>query len=384
MSGSLSEDLLSQRSQAIDVSGIRRVFQLGAQLKDPINLSIGQPDFPVPAPLKQAAIDAIAEDCNGYTLTAGDGPLLAATRSHLAGDLGWTFDGGTDLLITSGTSGALQLVYMSVMNEDSEAIVPDPYFVIYPNLAPMFGGRTVLCDTGDDLRMTAERVERVMTDKTRLVLVNTPANPTGVVLNQRELDDLYDLCTARGVLLVCDEIYDLFTFDDALEGGRFPSPARRGSDMLLIRGLGKNYGCTGWRLGYAAGPDWLIQSMAKLQQYTYVCAPSMAQRACVGAFDIDMSSTVKRFQKRRDMVMDALSDVTEVAPCGGAFYAWAKVPGHLGLSGTAFATKAVDHNVLVIPGGVFSERDTHFRISFACDEDRLRAGLDVLRTLLRG
>jgi aspartate/methionine/tyrosine aminotransferase len=369
----LSPDrLLGERAAAVDVSGIRHVFQLGAQLDNPINFSIGQPDFPVPDVLKNAAIDAIRADRNCYTLTAGADDLLHATRTHLTRDVGWSFDDDTDLLITSGTSGALQLAFMAVMNDTDEAIIPDPYFVIYPNLGPMFGGRMVTCDTAPDFRMTAQRVEPLINDNTRIVLANTPANPTGVVLNQQEVDDLYDLCTSRGVLLVCDEIYDLFCYGEA----------RRGSDMLLIRGLGKNYGCTGWRLGYAAGPSWLIAEMAKFQQYTYVCAPSLTQAACVGAFEVDMSETVARYAQRRDMVVAAFEDITEIADAHGAFYAWIKVPEALGCTATEFAERAVERNVLIIPGAVFSANDTHFRLSYACDHVKLTEGLAILRDMM--
>jgi aminotransferase len=358
MSKLSSDRLLGERAAAVDVSGIRRVFQLGSTLENPINLSIGQPDFPVPPQIKAAAIAAIDADCNGYTLTHGHASMLEATRSHLQRDVGWTFDDDTGLIITSGTSGALQLVFMAVMNDTDEVIVPDPYFVIYPNLGPMFGGQTVLCDTAPTFRMTADLVEPLITDRTRMVLVNSPANPTGVVLSQQEVDDLYDLCTSRGVLLVCDEIYDLFTFPDALNNGQFPSPARRGQDMLLIRGMGKTYGCTGWRLGYAAGPSWLINEMAKFQQYTYVCAPSIAQAAGAAAFEVDMSDTVAQYAKRRDIVQLSLSEVTQVVPAG-------------------------DRNVLVIPGAVFSAADTHFRLSYACCESQLREGVSILKDMMQ-
>ncbi len=381
----LSPDrLLGERVAAVDVSGIRRVFQLGATMDDPINLSIGQPDFPVPEPLKAAAVEAITADRNGYTLTSGDGDLLQAAKASVAQDVGWTFDDDTELLITSGTSGALQLACMALMSAGDKIIVPDPYFVIYPNLSTMFGGTTVLCDTAPDFRFTAERVEPLITDNTRIVLANSPGNPTGVVMSQHEANDLYDLCTAKGVLLISDEIYDLFTFDNGLQDGRFPSPARRGDEMLMIRGLGKNWGCTGWRLGYAAGPSWLIREMAKFQQYTFVCAPAPLQAACVGAFDLDMSPMVELYQSRRDRVIAALGDVTEVADAQGAFYAWAKVPEALDCTGTEFAERAAERNVLVIPGGVFSTRDTHFRLSFATKDAKLDEGLAILRDILQG
>jgi aspartate/methionine/tyrosine aminotransferase len=378
------EELISERSRAIDVSGIRRVFELGAKLKNPINLSIGQPDFPVPDALKEATIDAIRADRNGYTLTQGAPELLKAVAKRLADDVGWQVPSEeTGVMITSGTSGALLLVSMAMLNPGDEAVIPDPYFVIYPALASMAGGKAVYCDTYPDFRMTAERVEPLLTERTKFVLVNSPSNPSGVVLSSRELNELVELCRSRGVLLVADEIYDAFTYDEAREDGRFPSPARMTQEMLLIRGFGKTYGCTGWRLGYAAGPAPLIQQMAKLQQYTFVCAPSMAQVGMAGAFGVDLKGRVAQYQKRRDMVVEAFSDVTELVQPSGAFYAFVKVPARLGLTGMQFVERALEKNVLVIPGSVFSRRDTHFRLSYAAPDETLAKGLEVLRGLMK-
>jgi aspartate/methionine/tyrosine aminotransferase len=380
----VAERLLSARARSIDASGIRKVFDLAAKLKDPINLSIGQPDFPVPEPLKQAAIDAIRNDRNGYTVTQGIPQLLAAIWKRLGDEVGWTGpDAESGAIVTSGTSGGLLLAFLSLLDQGDEAIVPDPYFVLYPQLAAFTGGRIVTCDTYPDFRMTAARVERLITPRTKAVLVNSPSNPCGVVLSERELADLLDLCRAKGVLLVSDEIYDEFVFSDALENGRFPTPARYGRDVLLIRGFGKTYGCTGWRLGYAAGPQPIIQAMARMQQYTYVCAPSIAQWAGIAAFDVDMGGEVERFRRRRDAVLESFRGVTEVATPGGAFYAFVRVPERLGLSATAFVERAIERSVLVIPGSVFSARDTHFRLSYAVADEPLGRGLGILRDLMR-
>ena len=306
--------LLSNRVNEIDVSGIRRAFQLGAQLENPINLSIGQPDFAVPEPVKQAAIRAIEQDHNGYTLTTGNPLLLEEIRTHLKDDVGWDLDrDDLDVLVTSGTSGALLLSFMALLDPGDEVIVADPYFVVYTALGPMTNATITLCDTYPDFRMTAERVEPLLTDRTKIVLVNSPANPTGIVLTKQELDDLADLCQDRGIMLISDEIYDLFTWPDHLdETGHCPSPARHLDDMLLIRGFGKTYGCTGWRLGFAAGPSWLISEMAKLQQYSFVCAPSMAQAGAIAALHTDMQPIVDRYHARSRMVVDAFSSLTEL------------------------------------------------------------------------
>lgn len=377
--------LVADRSLAIDTSGIRRAFELGATLTNPANLSIGQPDFPVPEVIKQRTIDAIREDHNGYTLTQGAPALREAIARHLAEDVGWTVgEDGCDLMVTSGTSGALLLACMALLNPGDEIVMPDPYFVVYPALAGLCGARAVYCDVHPDMRMTAERIEACLTDRTKIVLLNSPANPSGVVLEEAEVERVAKLCAERGVVLLSDEIYDAFTYADAREGGRCPSPARHDSNVLLVRGFGKTYGCTGWRLGWAAGPAWLIGEMRKLQQYTFVCAPSMAQIGAAAAFEVDMEPIIEAYARRRDMVLEALGDLAVIPKPGGAFYAYLEVPERLGLDAEGFFQRALEKNVIVIPGSVFSRRATHVRISYAAPEEMLARGLDGLRAVLEG
>ncbi|MSR41125.1 MAG: aminotransferase class I/II-fold pyridoxal phosphate-dependent enzyme [Phycisphaerales bacterium] len=376
--------LLSRRAHAIDASGIRKVFDLAQHLKNPINLSIGQPDFPVPQTIKDAAIAAIEQDKNGYTPTQGCHELLHAIWTRLGQEFQWHKDPihGLSAIVTSGTSGGLFLALLCLLNEGDEVIIPDPYFVMYPAMGPLTGGKMVTCDTYPDFRLTAARIERAITPRTKAVLLNSPGNPTGVVLCQREIDDIVDLCRAKNILIISDEIYDEFTFAHARENGRFPSPALRTQDCLLVRGFGKTYGCTGWRLGYAAGPHELVQAMARLQQYTYVCAPSMAQHAAAKMFEVDMQPWVDRFEKRRDMMLDAFKEVAHVTTPGGAFYGFVEVPKHLNMTATQFVEQAIANNVLIIPGKVFSQRDTHFRLSFAQREEVLTEGFAILRGLM--
>ena len=377
--------MLSKRARSIDASGIRRIFELGVKLKDPINLSIGQPDFPVPREIKDAVIDAIESDKNGYTVTQGEASVLAVVREHLAEEMGWDVDDESiGVMLTSGTSGGLVLAAMALLEEGDELIIPDPWFVLYPQLARLTGATLVTCDTYPDFRMTAERIESLITDRTKAVIIDSPGNPTGVVLDSGELQAIVDLCRQRGVVLISDEIYDEFTFQDALEDGYCPSPARISKDALIIKGLGKTFGCTGWRLGFAAGPKALIEEMTKLQQFTYVCAPSMAQQAFKARPHVDMKEEVASYEGRRDLVMERLGAVTEVVVPGGAFYAFIKVPEHLGISGTTFVERAIERGVLIIPGAVFSDRDTHFRLSYAVAEDLLVRGLDILVDLMQG
>ena len=377
------DDIISARALAIDVSGIRRVFELGATLANPINFSIGQPDFAVPEPLKEAAINAIRADLNAYTLTQGVLALRDAITVRLQEDLNWQAPSDElGLLVTSGTNGALLLAFLAILDPGDEVIIPDPYFVVYPALATLAGATVKYCDTYPDFRFTADRVEPLITERTKLVLVNSPSNPSGVVLTGDELRELTELCERKGVLLVSDEIYDEFTYDDAREDGRCPSPARTSRNVLLIRGYGKTYGCTGWRLGYVAGPKTIIEQMAKLQQYTFVCAPSMAQSGVIGAYDLDVSQHVRAYQRKRDMVEEAFADVAKVVHPGGAFYAFIEVPATAAGSATAFVERAIERNVLLIPGCVFSRRDTHLRLSYAVNDQTLAEGLAVLGDLM--
>ncbi len=392
--------LISERSRGVDASGIRRVFELGAKLKDPINLSIGQPDFPVPPEIKRAAVEAIESDRNGYSLTQGIPVLRERIATHLAADVGWKIDpgakldpkgGAPGLLVASGTSGALWLAFLALMGPGDEAIISDPYFVMYPYLATVCGGKAVRCDTYPDFRLTAERVEPLITPRTKIVLMNSPSNPAGAVQTRRECEELLELCRAKNIVLVSDEIYDQFTYDDAREAGVMnrtcPSPCRAPGaheNVLLVRGFGKTYGVTGWRLGYAAGPARLIEEMTKLQQYTFVCAPTPLQWGAAAAFDVDMEPVITAYQRRRDRVVRRLSEVTEVATPGGAFYAFPRVPERLGLTASKFVERCIERGLLVIPGSVFSSRDTHLRLSYATDEKTLERGLDILVELMGG
>lgn len=389
--------LLAPRTRTLQTSGIRRVFDLGATLKNPINLSIGQPEFPVPEPIRRAAIEAITRGDNGYTLTTGIPSLRKKAAARIVADLGWPSNSGeagsdVGVMITSGTSAALLLSMMALLGEGDEIVIPDPYFVAYPNMPILAGGRAVLCDTYPDFRMTAARIEKCITPRTKAVLVDSPSNPCGVVLTQRECDDIRDLCRAKGVVLISDEIYDDFCFAGSRErhaDGRMvnPSPARAPGaheQVLVIRGFGKTYGCTGWRLGYVAGPIRLVQEIAKLAQYSYVCAPTPLQHGAEAAFGVDMTDTVARYAQRAAMVCERLGAVTGVVRPGGAFYVFAEAAGRAGLTGQQLFERAVERNVLVIPGNVFSSRDSHFRISIAAADEKLAQGVDVLANILGG
>jgi aspartate aminotransferase/aminotransferase len=362
---------IADRMRLLDASGIRKVFDLAAKMTDPINLSIGQPDFDVPEPVKDKAIEAIRAGLNQYTQTQGLAELRRAIGAECRREFGWADD--RPYLITSGVSGALMLALLTTVNPGDEVIFADPYFVMYAHLTNLCAGACVTVDTYPDFRPDVNRIADAVTDRTRLLMINSPANPTGVVYTERELKDIADLAARRELLVLSDEIYNFFCYD-----GPFSSIASFYENTLLMRGFSKSYGMTGWRMGWCTGPARIIEKMTMLQQYSFVCAPSMAQAASVVALETDMSEQVAAYARKRDMVQAALGERFGLIKPGGAFYAFVPAPGG---DATAFVEKAIANNVLIIPGKVFSSRDTHFRISYATSDEKLAQGLEILRKL---
>jgi aminotransferase len=364
---------IAGRMKQIDVSGIRKAFDMAKSMRDPINLSIGLPDFDVAQPVKNAAIEAIKTGHNAYTVTQGIPELRGKIQAIIEREL---HHADRQVLVTAGTSGALLLAICCVVDPGDELITFDPCFMMYRQLATLAGGRTVLVDTYPDFRIDADKVERAINPRTKCVIVNSPANPTGAVATVEEMRALAEVCRRSDVLLICDEVYKTFCYDRP-----FATPAAWNENVLVVDGFSKSHGMTGWRLGYAHGPGRLIQEMAKLQQFSFVCAPSMAQYGGVVAVDLDLSSQSAAYRRKRDMVVDALADEFELARPEGAFYAFPRAPWG---SGTEFVAEAIKNNVLIIPGNVFSMRDTHFRISYAVDDATLARGLEVLCKVARG
>jgi len=365
---------IAERSLQIDASGIRKVFDLAAKLKDPINLSIGQPDFDVPEPLKDAAIAAIRAGRNRYTLTQGISELLTPLRQQVCAQTGWADPG---MLILSGTSAGLVLAMFATLNPGDEVLFLDPYFVMYKHLPRLCGAVPVAVDTYPDFRLHPERLEAAITPRTKMLILCSPNNPTGITLTPAELAAAAAIARRHNLLVISDEIYDAFCY-----GPHHSIAPLLPDQCLLLKGYSKTYGMTGWRLGYAAGPKAVIDQMTKLQQYTFVCAPSMVQYAALETLHecrVDMTPYVAEYKRKRDKVVNGLKDVFEINEPGGAFYLFPKAPGNL--TATEFVHRAIEKNVLIIPGNVFSARDTHFRISYATTDKKLDEGICILREL---
>lgn len=368
----MQDHWIADRTRHMEVSGIRKVFELAKSLKDPVNLSIGQPDFDVPEPVKAAAKAAIDRGENAYTVTQGIPQLRskiheAVRRQYPPSD--------RELMITSGTSGGLVLALLCTINPGDEVIIFDPYFVMYPQLVTVAGGVSVFIDTYPDFRIDVDRVRDAITPRTKMIIVNSPANPTGMLHSRQTLHDLGKLAREKGVLLLSDEIYRFFSYDQP-----FSSPAEVNDEVLVLDGFSKSHGMTGWRLGYAHGPRRLIEEMTKLQQFTFVCAPSMVQHAGIVAWDTDMSGYVAQYRRKRDRIYEGLRERYDVVKPEGAFYLFPRAPWG---TSTEFVAEAIRNNLLIIPGTSFSRQNTHFRISYAASDRTIERGLEILNRLAR-
>lgn len=366
----MSEHWIADRMHLIDASGIRKVFDLAAKMQDPINLSIGQPHFDTPAAIKESLFSAVLAGKNAYSQTQGIPPLIQKLQTQIGSEF---HDPARKVFVTSGTSGGLMLALLALVNPGDEVIVFDPYFVMYKHLTTVAGGKVVPVSTYPDFRLDVAKVRAAITPRTKVILCNSPCNPTGYVASESELRELAELAAEKDIALISDEIYRAFCYD-----APFVSPAKFNSQTIVIDGFSKSHSMTGWRLGWMHGPEKLMQQMIKLQQFSFVCAPHPVQWAGLTALDVDISASVADYRRKRDYLVQELRSHYEIAPAGGAFYLFLKAPWG---TATEFVTEAIRHDLLMIPGNVFSSQDTHFRISYAADNRTLERGVEVLKRL---
>jgi aspartate aminotransferase/aminotransferase len=365
------QGVIARRAAAFDSSGIRKAFDLAARLSDPINLSIGQPDFPMPEAARNAAKAAIDAGKNGYTPTQG----IPALRERLEGrSRAETGQADRRLLVTSGTSGGLVLALMALIDPGDEVIIFEPAFVMYRPLVEFLGGQVVAIDTSPSFTVDVDRVASAITPRTKAILLNTPANPTGVVASAETVRDLAALADRHGVTIISDELYRSLCYD-----APFASPALHSERVVVLDGFSKSHAMTGWRVGWLHGPADVVDTCAMIQQYTFVCAPQVGQWAAVEALECPMEVPLAECRRKRDKLVSGLRDHYEFHVPGGAFYLYLRAPGG---SGTAFAERAVaEEKLIVVPGKVFGSADTHFRIAYTTDDRTLDRGIDALRRL---
>jgi aspartate/methionine/tyrosine aminotransferase len=363
--------LLSDRVMSVRPSGVRKIFDLANKVKNPINLSIGEPDFDIPEPVKEEGIRWIRAGFNKYTPSGGIPELRERILLHLK-TLGIICD---DVVITPGVTGGLLLALMVTLNPLDEVIIPDPYFVLYEYQVVLLGGKPVFVDTYPDFTLREEALRDAITEKTKIILINSPNNPTGAVLSREELEMVSRVAREKNILVFSDDIYDRFVYDGRGDrtylGGIY-------DNTLTFGGFSKTWSMTGWRLGFVAGPREIIQCMVTMQQYVFSSVNSFAQKAALTALDYNTDTLIENYRRKRDLVYNGLKDRYKVVKPEGAYFIFPEAPDG---DGDAFVERALENKLFIIPGSVFSRRKTNVRISFAASEETLTKGIEILRKM---
>ncbi|NBC18892.1 MAG: aminotransferase class I/II-fold pyridoxal phosphate-dependent enzyme, partial [Bacteroidetes bacterium] len=304
---------IAQRAQTVPPSGIRRFFEIAATMEDVISLGIGEPDFVSPRPVIDAAIDSLNAGMTGYTANAG----LAELRTLISGELeqryGVSYDPQREILSTVGVSEALQLAMLALLDPGDEILIPEPCFVSYGPTAIFAGGKVVYVPTSVDtnFQVTADDIRERITDRTKVLFLAYPSNPTGAVLRRERLEEIAEVVVEHDLLVLSDEIYDRLIYGEAYERGHtcLPSiPALR-ERTVLLGGFSKNYAMTGWRIGYACAPEPIYQAMYKLHQYIIMSAPTMAQVGAVAAIQEcqdEVEEMRQAYDARRRVIVDGM------------------------------------------------------------------------------
>ena len=366
--------MIASRVKHIEASGIRKMFELVATMEDPVNLSIGQAHFEPPRALRRAAARAMEEGWNRYSVTQGFPELNERIRQRFQETQGQEPEAS---MVTCGVSGGVLLSFLCLLEPGDEILLPDPYFMMYRHLAILCGAVPKYYSLYPDFRLPLAEMASLLTEKTKVILLNSPSNPTGALFPAADLEAAARLADEAGALVISDEIYDEFVYD-----GPFVSPGRFSSNVLVLGGFSKTFGIPGWRLGYTLGPEEIVDTMRTLQQFTFVCAPTPLQRALLETWGLDMSDWIDSYRRKRDMVAEVLDPAFQLVKPGGSFYAFPAFPE--GADPGEFHKRALERKLLFVPGSAFSARSTHFRISFAAEDDKLRTGLELLNELARG
>lgn len=373
---------INESVKEIQISGIRKFAQKIEKYDNVIALTLGQPDFPTPAPIKEAAIHAINQNQTVYTPNAGLPALRNAASNFLKKKYSLSYDPTNEVIVTVGASQALDVTFRTILNDECEVILPAP---IYPGYAPIIqtcGAKPVFVDTSNSgFKITPELLEEHITEKTRCIVLPYPNNPTGVTLMKEELENLANYLSQKDLFILSDEIYSELTYDTTHTSiASYPGMREK---TIVINGLSKSHSMTGWRIGFIYAPAYLAQEILKVHQYNVSCATSISQYAAITALTDCIDSPIemaKEYKIRRNYMIDRLEKMG--LPCikpEGAFYLFPSIK-EFNMPSMEFALNLVEkHNLAVIPGEAFSEYgDSYIRLSYAYSMKELEIACDRL------
>jgi aminotransferase len=378
------EHLINPLVKDVQISGIRKFYNMVADIEGTISLTIGQPDFPTPMHIKEAAKQAIENDYTVYTHNAGYLELREAASNYVKDKYKLNYDPANEVIVTSGASEGIDIAFRTILIPGNEVILPGPVYPGYEPIIKMCGATPVYADTTKNgFRLTADILEKYITEHTRCIVLPYPSNPTGVTLTAEELLDIAELVRGKDIFILADEIYSELVFDqEHVSIATFLK-----EQTIVLNGLSKSHSMTGWRIGLLFAPAAISQHLLKVHQYNVTCAASISQRAALAALTAGRNDAIPmktEYVRRREYVYIRLQAMKlEIVKPNGAFYFFIKLPEGYA-SSLDFCLKLVQQEkVAVVPGDAFSPLgEGYFRISYAYSMETLEKALDRIEAFL--
>ena len=379
---------LSKVVEEIKPSGIRKFFDIVSEMKDAISLGVGEPDFDTPWHIRDEGIFALEKGKTFYTSNAGLKDLRSEISNYLMRSQKVHYDPMSEILVTVGGSEAIDIGLRAVINPGDEVIIPQPSYVSYEPCALLTGAKPVIIDlkAENEFRLTPQELENAITDKTKVLILPYPNNPTGAIMEQSDLEAIAKIIIEKDILVMSDEIYAELTYKEkhvsitSIEGMK--------ERTILINGFSKAYAMTGWRLGYACGPSEIIKQMTKIHQFAIMCAPTTSQYAAVEALkngDNDVAEMRQAYNQRRRFLLSRFKEMgLDCFEPYGAFYVFPCIK-EFGMTSEEFATRFLqEEKVAVVPGTAFGASGEGFlRISYAYSMENLKIAIDRLEKFVK-
>lgn len=378
---------LSKKVTEIKPSGIRKFFDLVSEMKDAISLGVGEPDFETPWHIRDEGIYAFERGRTFYTANAGLKDLRIEINNYLQRRQGLSYNPDNEIVVTVGGSEAIDIALRAMLNAGDEVIIPQPSYVSYEPCTVLADGVPVIINlkVENEFRLTAEELENAITDKTKVLILPFPNNPTGSIMEKEDLESIAKVIIKHDIFVISDEIYSELSYKNkhisiaSIDGMK--------ERTILINGFSKSYAMTGWRLGYACGNKDIIAQMTKIHQYAIMCAPTISQYAAVDALkngDEDVEKMKKSYNQRRRFLMNAFKEMDlECFEPFGAFYVFPCIK-EFGMTSEEFATRFLEEEkVAAIPGTAFGDSgEGYLRISYAYSLEKLKIAMDRLKNFV--
>jgi len=374
---------LADKVVEIKPSGIRKFFDIVSEMKDAISLGVGEPDFDTPWHIRDEGIYSLERGRTFYTSNAGLKELRQEIVNYVQRKHGVVYDPMTEVLITVGGSEAIDIGLRAMINPGEEVLIPQPSYVSYEPCAILAGAKPVIINlkAENEFRLTAEELEAAITDKTKILILPFPNNPTGAIMERKDLEAIAEVILKHDIFVMSDEIYGELTYKEKhVSIIELPGMRER---TIFINGFSKAYAMTGWRLGYACGPREILRQMTKIHQFAIMCAPTTSQYAAVEALkngDDDVIEMRMAYNQRRRFLMNAFKEMgLECFEPYGAFYVFPCIK-EFGMSSDEFATRLLEEEkVAVVPGTAFGDCGEGFlRISYAYSLENLKVAIGRL------